>query len=338
MQKLKVAINGFGRIGRLATRIILTKYPELNLVAVNDLTSAENLSYLLAHDTTYRTFSKKVEVKNGSLWIDGNKEIQVLSEANPADLPWKSLGVDVVLECSGRFLTKELAMGHIQAGAKKVILSAPAKSDDIKTVVLGGNLGFTDNISDEIVSNASCTTNCVVPVLKILQDQFEIKHAVGLTAHAYTATQVLQDGPTKKDFRDGRAAAQNMIPSATGAAKAVELVLPELKGLVSLSSLRVPVICGSMVFLTCNLGKPTTKDVLGEIFLKASQGELKSLLEFSTDQLVSSDIIGNSHSCILDWGGSEVLADGQIVKLVLWYDNEWGYANRLVDLLDLIQF
>lgn len=334
MSTTKIAINGFGRIGRLATRIILEKFPELEIVAVNDLTSAENLAYLLEFDSTYRKLPYTVTNKDESIFIhkpESEIKIEVLSEKDPSKLPWKALGIDVVLECTGRFLTSELASLHLQAGAKKVVLSAPAKDENIATVVLGVN---KVNKEHNIVSNASCTTNCISPVLKVLQDNFIIKQAMGLTVHAYTATQYIQDAPSQKEFRDGRAAAQNMIPSKTGAAKAVVRVLPELAGKLGLSAIRVPIVTGSMVYVTALLEKPINKDEINNTMKLASETYLKDILEYSQKELVSTDIIQNPHSCIVDGGLTEVM--GNTVKLVLWYDNEWGYANRLVETVKLI--
>lgn len=334
MSTTKIAINGFGRIGRLATRIILAKFPELEIVAVNDLTSAENLAYLLEFDSTYRKLPYTVTTKDGSLFVhkpESEIKIEVLSEKDPSKLPWKALGIDVVLECTGRFLTSELASLHLQAGAKKVVLSAPAKDEDIPTLVLGVN---EVNKDQNIVSNASCTTNCISPALKVLQDNFIIKQAMGLTVHAYTATQYVQDAPSQKEFRDGRAAAQNMIPSKTGAAKAVVRVLPELAGKLGLSAIRVPIVTGSMVYVTASLEKPINKDEVNNTMKLASETYLNGILEYSQKELVSTDIIQNSHSCIVDGGLTEVMGD--TVKLVLWYDNEWGYANRLVETVELV--
>jgi glyceraldehyde 3-phosphate dehydrogenase len=336
MTTKRIAINGFGRIGRLTARIILEKYPDLEIVAINDITSVENLAYLLEFDSTYRRFSKSVTVENGNLKIE-DKTIKVFSKMDPSKLPWNDLQIDIVLECTGHFLTRELADLHIQAGAKKVLLSAPAKSDDIPTLVFGANLD-DENIrkyqGESIISNASCTTNCIAPVLKVLIDTFEIEKVFGLTNHAYTATQPLQDGPTKKDFRDGRAGAVNLIPSKTGAAKAVELVLPNLKGRVSLSSLRVPVQTGSMVYIVAELKGEIqlTAPALNNIFEKASQTTLQNILEYSTSDLVSSDIIGNSHSIIFDSQLTEVL--GNTIKLICWYDNEYGYSSRFAELTE----
>jgi glyceraldehyde 3-phosphate dehydrogenase len=336
-QKVRLAINGFGRIGRLAARIIMSQYSDkVDIVAVNDLTSTANLAYLLQYDSTYRKFDKNVTFDEKNLYIDEEK-ILVLSEKEPQNLPWRDLDIDVVLECSGRFLTTELASLHIQAGAKKVLLSAPAKSDEIPTVVLGVNEEILSEVlkNNAIISNASCTTNCIAPVLKILENNFKINTVNAITIHAYTATQVLQDGPSQKEFRDGRAAAINMIPSKTGAAKAVELVLPQLKNKLSLSSLRVPIITGSMIYLTVALEKHEmiTVEKVNSIFESICDKE-NNIIEFSKHDLVSSDIIKNDHSSIIDSQLTKL--NSNILEMTLWYDNEWGYANRLVDLSLLI--
>lgn len=326
----KIAINGFGRIGRLTARNIFNKFSDLEIVAINDLTSPENLAYLLQNDSTYRRFEKSVEVVDGNLVVDG-KTIKVFSERNPEDLPWGDLDIDVVIESTGIFTTTELAGKHLSAGAKKVVISAPAKSEEIPTVVLGVN---QPDMEAKIISNASCTTNCISPALKVINDNFEINQAFGITAHAYTATQPLQDGPTKKDYRDGRAAAVNAIPSSTGAAKATFKVIPELTGKVSLSALRIPVITGSMVYITAELNKEVSVEEFNQALEKASQNQLKGILEYSTEDLVSGDIIQNPHSCIFDAKLTEAM--GKTVKFVVWYDNEWGYSNRLAELVDKV--
>jgi glyceraldehyde 3-phosphate dehydrogenase len=345
-KKLRVAINGFGRIGRLAARNILLKYPEVQIVAVNDITSVENLAYLLKFDSTYRQLECEVLAKDQKLFVttsaNETQEILVFAQKDPSQLPWKDLEIDVVLECTGLFLTTELAQNHIHAGAKKVILSAPAKSGDIPTVVLGvSSEEELQHIFSQfsIISNASCTTNCAAPALKVLTDNFIMKSAFGVTIHAYTATQPLQDGPTKKHFRDGRAGAVNIIPSSTGAASAVAKVLPILENKLSLSSVRVPVITGSMVYLTVQVD--TSQPIIGglsveyvnKMFLDSATGALAGILEYSQAELVSTDIIQNPHSVIFDAQSTEVLGD--TIKVVLWYDNEWGYANRLVELMQL---
>jgi glyceraldehyde 3-phosphate dehydrogenase len=340
MNKVKIGINGFGRIGRLAARIILTKYAnEMEIVGINDLTSPENLAYLFEFDSTYRRFEHSVLSTDSSILIpDLHVNIPVFSLPDPKLIPWKNVETEVILECTGRFLSTELASQHLNDNIKKIILSAPAKDINIPTVVIGvnhDNLNSIEVNKQKIISNASCTTNCISPALKVLNDNYTIQNILALTAHAYTATQFLQDSPSKKEFRDGRAAAINAIPSTTGAAKAVELVIPSLKGKINLSSLRIPVISGSYIYLVVNFEDYTpTKDEVNKLFKTQSQENLKDILEYSQQNLVSSDIIGNPHSCVIDAHLTEV--NGKSAKIVLWYDNEWGYANRLVELIKLI--
>ena len=326
----KIAINGFGRIGRLTTRILINSFPDVEIVAVNDLTSPENLAYLLKYDTTYRKFNFNVTAKDGNIIIHtdkGDKVIKVLSQRDPASLPWKELEVDTVIEATGFFTSTEDASKHLTAGARKVVLSAPAKSSDIANIVLGVN-NFKPE--DKIVSNASCTTNCLAPILKVLSENFTVENIFAVTNHAYTATQPLQDGPTKKDFRDGRAGAANAIPSTTGAAKAVELVLPQLKGKLSLSALRIPVITGSSVYVVAQLKDvKVTAQEFNNIVKEASLTYLKGILEYTDEPIVSSDIIANPHSSIFDSKLTQVL--GNTVNFVVWYDNEWGSSNRLAE-------
>lgn len=322
----KIAINGFGRIGRLTAKVLLEKYPEVEIVAVNDLTSSENLAYLFKHDTAYGIYPGQVSFTENELIINDRK-IRVLAEKNPADLPWKELEVDLVLECTGFFTTSETARLHLQAGAKKVILSAPAKSPEIPTVVLGVNYPKPEAT---IISNASCTTNCITPAFKVILDNFDLEYASGITVHAYTASQPIQDGPSKKAFRDGRAGAANMVPSSTGAAKAAILALPELAGKMEITSLRVPVLTGSMVFFSLTFKNSITKDELNLAMKTAVETNLQGILEYSEAELVSSDVVGNSHSCIFDSKLTE--ASGNKAKITLWYDNEMGYSNRLASL------
>ncbi len=325
MKKLRVAINGFGRIGRLTARIIIDKYPNIEIVSVNDLTSADNLAYLYKYDSTYKDTQHKVS--SGTDWIKINDyKIKVYANKEPIPNQWED--IDVLLECTGKFLTSELAQLHIDAGAKRVILSAPAKSDNIPTFVIGCN--EKEVKKNNIISNASCTTNCLAPVLKVLDDNLEINSAMGVTIHAITATQAIQDGPSQKDYRDGRASMINLIPSKTGASKAVELVVPSIKGKLNLSSLRAPVITGSCIYLFLNTNKMYTKEEVNKIL---KQNTIKGIIEYSTSELVSTDIIGNSHSAIIDSNLTETIANQ--VKVVLWYDNEWGYSNRLADLISM---
>jgi glyceraldehyde 3-phosphate dehydrogenase len=326
-KKTNIAINGFGRIGRLTARALLTKYADqVTIVAINDLTSVENLAYLTKYDTSYKQPEFSVSSADDTL-ILGNQEIPVFAIRDPQQLPWKELGVDIVLECTGIFNDKEGVSKHLVAGARSVIISSPSKSNDIPSIVLGVN-EVIKNLP--LYSNASCTTNCIAPVLKCLSDSFGIVRGNGLTVHAYTATQTLQDSPTTgTDYRKSRAAAINLIPSTTGAGKAIAQVMPELEGKITLNALRVPVITGSYVQLTCELTSDTTKE---NIMMALNQYATThpQIMQLCSDQLVSSDIIGNSHSVIVD--ESLLNLTNGLVTITLWYDNEWGYSNRLADL------
>lgn len=326
---MRLAINGFGRIGRLACRIA-TAHPEIEIVAINDLMELEYMAYSLKYDSTHGAFNGTIETKEGHLFINGQK-VHVSSEKDPANLPWKELNVDAVLECTGLFLTQESAIAHIHAGAKKVILSAPAK-DDTPTFVMGVN---HNNIKKEqlIISNASCTTNCLAPLAKVLNDNFGIEEGLMSTVHAVTASQKSVDGPSQKDWRGGRSAYQNIIPSSTGAAKAVGLVLPELKGKLTGMSFRVPVADVSVVDLTVRLKKAASYTEICAVMKKASENELKGILGYTEDDVVSQDFKGDSRTCIFDAKAGIALSD-TFVKVVAWYDNEWGYANKLVDLAE----
>lgn len=339
----KIAINGFGRIGRQAARILLSSYPDAQIVAVNDLTSVENLAYLLKYDSAQGQFEFDVTSDNSSIVIkkpDTEVRFEVFSQKDPALLPWKDLEIDVVLECTGFFLTQELAHKHIEAGAKRVILSAPAKDESVETLVLGVNNSLLDT-SVQIISNASCTTNCIAPALYALNKNFNIHSVHAMTAHAYTASQNLQDAPSQKDFRGGRAAAINMIPSSTGAAKAVIKVLPELQGKLQFSALRVPVITGSMVYMVAHIGSLLGEGVdisaleIRDCFKQAAETYLKGIVMVTDDPLVSSDIVHQPYSTIVDCELINVLNNH--AEIVLWYDNEWGYANRLVEAMLMIQ-
>ena len=327
MTKKKIAINGFGRIGRLTTRVLLEKYKDqVDLVGINDLTSVANLAYLFQYDTTYRRPTFTINTEGDTLLLDGDK-VPVYSSKDPGELPWSNLEVDTVLECTGFFRTREGVSQHLEAGARQVVISAPGKGGDIPTVVLGVN---EPAIGESIYSNASCTTNCLAPALKCLEDSFGIKRGSGLTVHAYTSTQRLQDSPGEKDFRKARAAAANLIPTSTGAAKAVFEVIPSLAGKLALSALRVPVITGSMVQLTLELNQTTTRQNILHALQEYAQ-HYPSILQVSHDPLVSSDIVMNPHSTIVD---AELLTyENDLLTLVLWYDNEWGYSNRLADLV-----
>jgi len=326
---MNIAINGFGRIGRAAFKLMLEKKGDFNIVAINDLTDNTTLAHLLKYDTAYGKYDKNVSADNDFLIVNG-KKYRVLEERNPELLPWKDLKVDVVLECTGRFRTKGEASKHIKAGAKKVIISAPAKSDGVKTIVLGVNEDKL-NKKDNIVSNASCTTNCLAPITKIIKDNFGIEKALMTTVHSYTADQNLVDGP-HKDLRRARAAAQNIVPTTTGAAIATTKVIPSLKNKFDGMAIRVPSIVGSLVDVTYIVRKKTDEKEVNKVFKKASRSAgLKNYVEASDEFLVSSDIIGNPHSSIVDLQSTKVL-DGKLLKVISWYDNEWGYSNRLVDL------
>ncbi len=327
MAKIKVAINGFGRIGRLTFRALINN-PDIEVVAVNDLTDAPTLAHLLKYDSVHKKFNGTVSVEGDSLVVNGQK-IKVLAEKDPAKLPWADHQIDVVLESTGRFVDSEGAGKHLTAGAKKVIISAPAKGDNIKTVVLGVN----DNsitASDNIISNASCTTNCLAPMAKVLDDAFGIEKGYITTIHAYTQDQNLQDGP-HKDLRRARAAAYSIVPTSTGAAKAVGLVLPHLKGKLDGSAMRVPIPDGSLTDLTVILKTEATPAQINEAVKKAAETSLKGILEYTEDEIVSIDIVGNSHSCIFD--AKLTTANGTMAKVVGWYDNEMGYSARTAELI-----
>ena len=333
MPKIKIAINGFGRIGRITFRQIL-KRDDIDVVAINDLTDSKTLAHLLKYDSIHGRFQGDVTSEEGFLIVNGNK-IRVFAEKDPANLPWKDLGIITVIECTGVFRSREKLSKHLNAGAKKVILSVPAdnKEDVDITVVLGVN---DDKIKPEhqLISNASCTTNCLAPIAKVLHENFGIVRGLMNTIHSYTNDQVILDFP-HKDLRRARAAAMSIIPTKTGAAKAVGLVLPELDKKLDGFSLRVPTPDGSIVDLTCELSKSTTKEEINEAMKKAAEGPLKGILEYCTDPIVSVDIIGNPHSSIFDSQLTQVLG-GNFVKIVSWYDNELGYSARLVDLVKKI--
>ena len=328
---VKVAINGFGRIGRLVFRQSL-KNDKIEVVAVNDLTDADMLAHLLKYDSVHGKLMEDVYVK-GEHMVIGDKEIKVIAERDPANLPWKELGVDIVIESTGRFRDKESAQKHIDAGAKKVIVSAPGNDLDL-TVVMGVNDEQYKADEHHIVSNASCTTNCLAPFAKVLHEKFGIKRGLITTVHAYTNDQQILDLP-HKDYRRARAAAQNIIPTTTGAAKAVAEVLPELDGKLNGMAMRVPVPDGSIVDLVAELDKNATEEQLNNAFKEAAEGSLKGILEYSEEPLVSTDIIGNPHSSIFDALSTMVIEDN-MVKFVSWYDNEMGYSSRCVDLAVLM--
>jgi glyceraldehyde 3-phosphate dehydrogenase len=328
----RIAINGFGRIGRAAFKIALEK-KNVQIVAINDLTDTRTLAYLLKHDSVYGNYQRKVSYDSKHLIVNGKKFL-VLAEKDPTKLPWKRLDVDVVLECTGVFEKHEDLKLHLKAGAKKVVLSAPAKGAETTTLVFGTEATADKIGQDVIVSNASCTTNCISPVIQVLESKFGIEKALMTTVHAYTATQKLVDSPDAKDVRRGRAGAFNMVPSTTGAAKATTEVIPSLKNKFDGISIRVPVICGSLSDITVVLKKDVTVEQVNRAFITASKHYLyKNILTVSGDdeELVSSDIIGTSYSAIVDLPFTRV-AGGNLVKVLAWYDNEWGYSNRLVEM------
>lgn len=319
-----VAINGLGRIGRATLKVILES-DDLNLVAVNDLVPADNLAYLLRYDTVYGRYHKSIEAKENTLVIDG-KEIPVKNEKDPAKLPWKDLDVDLVFECSGVFTEKKDLQKHLKAGARKVILSAPAKSDDIKTIVYGVNAW---DEQDEIISCASCTTNCITPVVEILNRRIGVKKANMTTIHAYTSSQSLVDGPHKK-MRRGRAAAANFVPTTTGAAKATAKALPEIEGKFDGAAIRGPVPAGSIADINLVMERETSVEEINQIFKEEAQSERYSgIVGASDEELVSSDIIQDSRASIVDTSMTQVVG-GDLVKVMSWYDNEWGYVNQMV--------
>ncbi|TFB53713.1 type I glyceraldehyde-3-phosphate dehydrogenase [Cryobacterium sp. TMT1-62] len=328
---VKIGINGFGRIGRNYLRAVLAQGSDIEIVAVNDLTEAKTLAHLLKYDSITGRLPATVEVDGDTILVNG-KPIKVLAERDPANLPWAALGVDIVIESTGRFTKAEDARKHITAGAKKVIVSAPA-SGEAATIVMGVNEADYDPAKFDIISNASCTTNCLAPLAKVFNDNFGIKHGLMTTIHAYTADQNLQDGP-HSDLRRARAAALNIIPTTTGAAKALGLVLPELKGKLDGFALRVPVPTGSITDLTVVAERPVTVEAIKAAYKAAAEGPLKGILMYTEDEIVSSDIVTDPHSSIFDAGLLRVIGDQ--VKLSAWYDNEWGYSNRMVDLTALV--
>ena len=334
----KIGINGFGRIGRLVFRSLVEKGllgTDIEVVAINDLVPAENLAYLLKYDTTQGRFKGTVEAKGDDLLVVNGHEIKTLAlRASPAELPWKDYGVDIVIESTGLFVQDNLAQGHIDAGAKKVIISAPGKGDGVKTVVLGVN-DETLTADDHLISNASCTTNCLAPMTKVVLENFGILEGLMTTVHSYTATQKTVDGPSPKDMKGGRTAALNIIPSSTGAAKAVGLVLPEVKGKLTGMAFRVPTPTVSVVDLTVRTEKSTSYEAICQKMKEASEGSLKGILGYTEDQVVSSDFIHDELSSIFDAGSGIGLSDN-FFKLVSWYDNEWGYSNRVVELVQKV--
>jgi len=324
---MKIGINGFGRIGRLAFRAAINR-SDIEVVGINDLVEPDYLAYMLKYDSTHGRFDGTVEVKDGNLIVNG-KTIRITAEKDPANLKWNEVGAEVIIESTGFFLTQELAQKHIEAGAKKVVMSAPAK-DDTPTFVMGVNHKEL-KAEYNIVSNASCTTNCLAPIAKVLNDKFGIVEGLMTTIHAVTATQKTVDSPSSKDWRGGRGAYQNIIPSSTGAAKAVGLVLPELKGKLTGMSMRVPTADVSVVDLTVRLEKGASYEDIKKAMKEAADGELKGILGYTEDEVVSTDFLGDARTSIFDAKAGISLNDN-FVKVVSWYDNEWGYSNKIIDL------
>jgi glyceraldehyde 3-phosphate dehydrogenase len=330
MAKKRIAINGFGRIGRLTFRNLM-KNQDVEVVAINDLTDNQTLAHLLKYDTMHGRFEGTVSADDNSITVNGQK-IAGLAVKNPAELPWAAMQVDVVLECTGIFLDKEKAGLHLQAGAKRVILSAPPKTDDVPTFVIGANHDQIKD-SDTIISNASCTTNCLVPMIMTLDKAFGVEQFFMNTIHAYTSDQNLQDGP-HRDLRRARAAAMNIVPTSTGAAKAVTMVAPHLKGKIAAHSMRVPVATGSVTDVVATIKKAATVEEINAAFKAAADTHLKGILEYNTDEIVSGDIVRNTHSCIFDAPLTQV--NGNTCRIVGWYDNEAGYSARLAQLCAMV--
>ncbi len=325
--KKRIAINGFGRIGRMTSRLLIN-HPEIELVAINDLADINSMMHLFKYDSVHGQFSAQVQSLKDKLLIDGTP-VHYFSEKDPSNLDWKTLNIDIVIEATGIFRSKKLAAKHIQAGAKKVIISAPPIDDDIKTIVLGVNDSILKK-DDIIVSNASCTTNSAAHLIELLNELCDIESCYITTVHSYTGDQRLHDAP-HKDLRRGRAAAESIVPTTTGAAKALTRIFPELVSKIGGCGIRVPVPDGSLTDITCIVNNPCSIDVINDAFRKSSYGKYKGILEYTEDPIVSRDIIGNPHSCIFDSSLTSVI--GKMVKVVAWYDNEIGYSNRLVDLI-----
>ncbi|MGD2180170.1 type I glyceraldehyde-3-phosphate dehydrogenase [Lusitaniella coriacea] len=331
MGTVKVGINGFGRIGRLVFRGACAN-PEIEVLGINDLVAPENLAYLLKYDSTHGPFQGTVEAKSDGIVVN-DRFIPCTSERNPEALPWGKLGVEYVVESTGLFTTHDTASKHLQAGAKRVVISAPTKDPErVKTLLVGVNHQSYDPANDVIVSNASCTTNCLAPIAKVINDNFGLAEGLMTTVHAMTATQPTVDGPSKKDFRSGRGATQNIIPASTGAAKAVTLVLPELKGKLTGMAFRVPTPDVSVVDLTFRTEKATSYKEICSAMKAASEGEMKGILGYTEDAVVSSDFIGDAHSSTFD-AGAGIELNANFFKVVSWYDNEWGYSMRMIDLI-----
>ncbi len=331
-KKVRLGINGFGRIGRLVGRLV-SRHPRIELAGVNDVTDAATLAHLLKYDSVHGFFKEEVVWEGDELIIAGRRA-RVTAIKSPADLPWREQGVDIVLESTGLFRSYEKARGHLQAGARKVVISAPPKGEGVKSIVMGVNQDSYNPVEDNVVSNASCTTNCVVPVAKVLHEFFTIKQGYMTTVHAYTNDQRILDLP-HSDLRRARAAAMSMIPTSTGAAKLIGVIFPELKGKIDGMAIRVPTPDVSIVDLACVVEKKTTVEEVNQAFREAAEGKLKGIIQYTTEPLVSVDLVGNPHSAIFDAGLTSVV-DGSLVKVYAWYDNEFGYACRLVDLIDYI--
>ncbi len=324
---VRIAVNGFGRIGRVFSRIVLDR-ADIELVAVNDLTDTLTLAHLFKYDSVHRVYPGEVAHDERNLYL-GGRTIRAFAEKDPANLPWGELGIDVVIECTGHFLTRKLASAHLKAGARQVILSAPAKEPDIKSVVLGVNEDQLDGTED-MISNASCTTNCAAPMIKIVRDVCGIESGFITTVHSYTGDQRLHDAP-HKDLRRARAATVSMVPTTTGAAKAITRIFPELEGKLGGGGIRVPVPDGSITDITCRVKNIPTAEAMNAAFKKAAEGSMKGILRYTEDPIVSVDIIGDPHSCIFDAQLTSVVGD--LVKVMGWYDNEYGYSSRLADLV-----
>ena len=330
---LKVAINGFGRIGRNFLRASLGN-KDFRIIAVNDIADAKTMAHLFKYDSVYGRFKGRIEAGESSISVDGNK-IMMFSEKDPANLPWGKLGVDVVIESTGIFRKREQAESHLKAGAKKVVLSAPPKGDKpVKQIVLGVNENTYNTKKDNVISNASCTTNCLAPIVKVLSDKFGIVKGFMTTIHAYTSDQRLLDAP-HKDWRRGRSAATSIVPTSTGAAKALGEVMPKLKGRITGSAMRVPVADGSIVDLVVELRRKASVEEINRAFKKAAEGKMKGILQYHDEPIVSLDIIGNPHSAIFDSLLTNI--EGDLIEVFAWYDNEWGYSKRLVDLVSFIK-
>lgn len=325
---IRLAINGFGRIGRNVLKILMER-GDAEIVAINDITDSKTLAHLLKYDSSYGTYNKTVDFTDDAIIVDG-KKIQILAEKEPAALPWKELGIDTVIESTGFFTKPEDAKKHIEAGAKRVIISAPAKGEGAKTIVIGVNDEIIED-EDEILSNASCTTNCIAPIMKVLEDNLGIEKAMMTTVHSYTGSQRVLDAPAK-DLREARSAAENIVPTTTGASKAAALTVPALKGKFNGLSIRVPTPVVSLSDITAIVKKDTTIEELNELFTKISKEEnYRGIIGVTNEELVSKDFVGDPHSCIVDLPLTDVVG-GNMIKIVAWYDNEWGYSNRLAEL------